>query len=117
MTTPAGHTRAILASRVKGTSIYGPGGAVVGHVEDIVLDKMSNEILFAVIGFGGMAGMGEKYHPVPWSSLDYDKQTGGYVVGFGPDFLENAPTYQLDELTEEDGKFIQKATEYYHRPH
>ena len=29
-----------------------------------------------------MLGIGEKYHPVPWSELDYDANQGGYVVPF-----------------------------------
>ena len=33
-----------------------------------MLDKTSNGIMFAVIGFGGFLGIGEKYHAIPWSS-------------------------------------------------
>jgi hypothetical protein len=114
MPTPTGHTRAILASRVKGTDIYSPNGEIIGHVGDIVLDKMSNEILFAAIGFGGFAGVGERYRPVHWSRLDDSKENGSYVLGFSKDFLENASTYDLGELTTEDGQCIRKATDDYH---
>ncbi|TGV30203.1 PRC-barrel domain containing protein, partial [bacterium M00.F.Ca.ET.168.01.1.1] len=53
MTTPSGHTEAIAASRVIGTSVYNTEGKSIGSVEDIMLDKTSNGIMFAVIGFGG----------------------------------------------------------------
>jgi sporulation protein YlmC with PRC-barrel domain len=76
MPTATGHTQAIAASRVKNTNVYNTGGEKIGRVEDVVLDKLSNNIMFAVIGFGGFLGMGEKYHPIPWSLLDYDKQKG-----------------------------------------
>ncbi|EQD48838.1 PRC-barrel domain-containing protein, partial [mine drainage metagenome] len=36
----------------------------------------SNNIVFAIVSFGGFFGMGEKYHPIPWSSLDYDEHAG-----------------------------------------
>ena len=65
MTTTSGHTSAILASRVKGTAVYNDSGDKIGTVEDIVLDKQSNRIMFAALGFGGFLGMGEKYYPVP----------------------------------------------------
>src|SRR5215471_6229893 len=80
MPTPSGHTSAILASKVQGKSVYNTKGEKIGHVEDIVLDKMSNSIEFAVLGFGGVLGMGEKFHPVPWALLDYSPDMGGYVV-------------------------------------
>ena len=53
MTTESGHTSAILASKVKGTTVYSESGDKIGTVEDIVLDKESNQILFAALGFGG----------------------------------------------------------------
>src|SRR4051794_35739983 len=76
MPTGSGHTKAILASKVKGTPVYNVGGDRVGHVEDIVLDKKSDKIIFAALGFGGVLGIGEKYAPVPWSMLDYQPDKG-----------------------------------------
>ncbi|HEY2032380.1 MAG TPA: PRC-barrel domain-containing protein, partial [Rhizomicrobium sp.] len=71
MPTSSGHTKAILASKVKGTNVYNTNGDKIGEVEDVVLDKTSDHIMFAALGFGGVLGMGEKYAPVPWSMLDY----------------------------------------------
>jgi sporulation protein YlmC with PRC-barrel domain len=103
MTTSSGHTTAILASKVKGTAVYSDSGDKIGTVEDIVLDKMSNQIMFAALGFGGVLGMGQKYYPVPWSLLDYDENKGGYVVPLNKDRLENAPAYELKDLIQHDG--------------
>jgi len=103
MTTTSGHTTAILASKVKGTSVYGLKGDKIGHVEDLVLDKQSDTILFAVLGFGGVLGLGEKYFPVPWSVLDFDEDKGGYVVPLTEERLKTAPSYELSDLTKRDG--------------
>lgn len=103
MTTASGHTSAILASRVKGTSVYNTAGDKIGHVEDVVLDKTSDHIMFAALGFGGVMGMGEKYYPVPWSVLDYSPDKGGYVVPLTKDTLQGAPSYDLSDLTKNDG--------------
>ena len=53
MPTASGHTKAILASRVQGTDVYNKAGESIGEVKDIVLDKTSNQIMYAVVGFGG----------------------------------------------------------------
>jgi sporulation protein YlmC with PRC-barrel domain len=103
MATTSGHTTAILASKVKGTAVYSDSGDKIGTVEDVVLDKQSNQIMFAALGFGGVLGMGEKYYPVPWSMLIYDEDKGGYVVPLSKDRLENAPAYDLKDLTKHDG--------------
>ena len=50
--------------------------------------------MFAVIGFGGFLGIGEKYHAIPWSVLDYDRNKGGYVVPFTKEQLKAAPAYE-----------------------
>ena len=117
MTTASGHTRAILASKVKGTSVYNTAGTKIGHVEDVVLDKKSDSIMFAALGFGGLLGMGEKYAPVPWSLLDYNPDRGGYVVPMSEDMIKKAPAYDLDDLTKDDGSLSDvraKSYDYYH---
>jgi sporulation protein YlmC with PRC-barrel domain len=117
MTTASGHTSAILASRVKGTAVYNQTGDKIGTVEDIVLDKESNQILFAALGLGGLLGIGEKYYPVPWSLLDYDKEKGGYVVPLDKAQVDKAPNYDLKDLTKHDGSLgsVREASYSYYR--
>jgi sporulation protein YlmC with PRC-barrel domain len=110
MPTPSGHTDAIRASRVIGTPVYNSAGEHIGTIEDVMLEKMSNDIMFAVIGFGGFLGIGEKYHAVPWSVLDYDPDRGGYVVPFSTEQLKAAPAYSIDELTGDDGMVARDAS-------
>jgi sporulation protein YlmC with PRC-barrel domain len=118
MPTASGHTAAILASKVKGTTVYNNGGDKIGTIEDIVLDKMSNNIMFAVLGSGGVLGMGEKYRPIPWSVLDYDSDKGVYVVPLDKPTLEGAPAYRMEDLTRGDGNdaIRAKTFSYYNAP-
>ena len=114
MPTPAGHTTAIRASRVIGTPVYNTAGDHIGEIEDVVLDKTDNRIMFGVVGFGGFLGMGEKYHPLPWASLNYEKEKGGYIVPYSKDELKAAPCDTLRELTQNDGlSYHDAAYDYY----
>jgi sporulation protein YlmC with PRC-barrel domain len=119
MPTASGHTTAIAASKVTGTDVYNTAGESIGHVEDIVLDKLSDKVLFAVLGFGGFLGIGEKFHAMPWSMLDYVPAQGGYVVGLSKQELERAPTYDLKDLIRNDGKGTTPSFDYYSKlkPH
>ena len=114
MPTATGHTSAIRAKKVLGTNVVDPSGSKIGEVEDVILDKQTNSILFAVISFGGFLGMGEKYHPIPWSALDYDPQAGSYVVDYTKEQLKAAPAGSIEELTKDDGlAYRDRVFDYY----
>lgn len=118
MTTATGHTSAIRATKVIGTAVKDSAGNAIGSVEDLILDKLSNSILFAVVSFGGMLGMMEKYHPIPWASLDYNEDENAYVVSFTKEQLQTAPVASVDELTQDDGMALRDRTyDYYRAPH
>jgi sporulation protein YlmC with PRC-barrel domain len=117
MPTESGHTTAIRATKVIGTAVKNRAGESIGKIEDVVLDKVSNNIVFAVVGFGGFLGMGEKYHPVPWQTLDYDDAKNAYVVDFTKEILQGAPSDSLEALTRNDGRAYRDRTfEYYKAP-
>ncbi len=117
MPTATGHTTAIRASRVIGTDVKDTQGEVIGKVEDLILDKTENAIMVALVGFGGFLGMNEKYHPLPWSTLDYEKSRDGYVVNVTKEQLEAAPAESLDELTRSDGQGLRdQVYDYYKAP-
>jgi sporulation protein YlmC with PRC-barrel domain len=103
MPTTSGHSTAIRAKKVLGTPVKTRSGDKVGKIEDIVLDKLSNNIMFAVVGFGGVLGAGEKFHPLPWATLDYDADEDAYVVPYNEDELKAAPSDTINELTKNDG--------------
>lgn len=114
MSTTSGHTRAIRAKKVLGTSVKDTSGKKIGEIEDVMLDKVSNNIMFAVVGFGGLFGIAEKYHPIPWSSLDYNESENAYVVNYTREQLEAAPAASINELTANDGvAYRDRSHEYY----
>jgi sporulation protein YlmC with PRC-barrel domain len=115
MPTATGHTAVIRAKKVIGTSVKNSAGQKIGTVEDIVLDKLSNNIVYAVVGFGGFLGVNEKFHPVPWSALDYNEVENSYVVPFTKEQLEAAPADSLEALTKADGVtgYQKRVTDYY----
>jgi sporulation protein YlmC with PRC-barrel domain len=103
MPTATGHTVAIRAKKVIGSAVHDEDGEKIGQIEDVVLDKLSNNIMFAIVGLGGVLGMGEKFHPIPWAVLDFDEDENAYVVPYSKEELETAPADTLEELTKNDG--------------
>jgi hypothetical protein len=86
----------IAADKVSGTSVYNPAGDSLGSIDDIMIDKASGRAIYAVMSFGGFFGMGAKFHPLPWATLKYDAQKGGYVVNLDKEMLEGAPSHARD---------------------
>lgn len=115
MTTASGTSTAICASKVIGTNVKDPTGRKIGEVEDVVLDKQSNSVMFAVVGFGGLFGVAEKYHPIPWASLAYDEDEKAYIVGYTKEQLQAAPVGSIDELTVDDGLSVRDRTYTYYK--
>ncbi len=61
--------------------------------------------------------MAEKYHPVPWTALDYDEDQGSYVVNYTKEQLQAAPAGSIEELTRDDGmQFRDRVYDYYKAP-
>jgi hypothetical protein len=93
----------ILGSRVMGTPVFNKAGERIGHIDDLSINRISGQVTYAIMSFGGFLGIGERFHPLPWSILDYDPQQGGYVVPLDKAALEAAPSYDRHELAELGG--------------
>jgi hypothetical protein len=93
----------VLSSRVTGTPVFDSTGDRIGHVDDLSIEKVSGRVIYAIMSFGGFLGIGEKFHPLPWSLLDYDVARDGFTVSLDTSVLKNAPSYSLEELRELGG--------------
>lgn len=95
---PRDETMTLISSdKVGGTAVYGTDGEKIGSVETLMIDKISGQVAYAVLSFGGFLGMGTDHYPLPWSTLKYDTNLGGYRVNITREQLENAPRYREDE--------------------
>jgi hypothetical protein len=85
--------RLISSDKAIGTAVYNRQGEHLGSVYNLMIDKYSGQVAYAVMSFGGFLGIGESYHPLPWRTLTYDTRKGGYVVDIDRTRLETAPSY------------------------
>ena len=89
--------RLIASDKVEGTAVYHRSGERLGSVYNFMVDKVSGKVAYAVMSFGGFLGLGERFHPLPWSALTYDPGRGGYVVDVDKRTLEAAPSFAAGE--------------------
>jgi len=57
------------ATEVIGMSVQGTDGKKLGDIKDLVIDPEEGGVEYAVLEFGGFAGIGDKYYAVPWEAL------------------------------------------------
>src|SRR3982074_3678998 len=82
------------SDKVEGTAVYGADDSKIGSIERVMIDKTSSRVSYAVLGFGGILGLGNDHYPLPWQSLKYDTDLGGYRTGVTEDQLRRAPKYR-----------------------
>lgn len=91
-------TASLIASdKVEGTNVYNRAGEHLGSVHNVMIDKRSGQVRYAVMSFGGFLGIGKSYHPLPWQTLRYDTRLDGYVVDVDKERLRDAPRYAEGE--------------------
>lgn len=102
----------VLSSRVTGKPVFDRSGTSLGHVDDLSIEKASGRVIYGIMSFGGFLGIGEKFHPVPWSLLDYDLERDGFIVPLDPSVLNDAPSYDREELRELGGGDYRRHGDY-----
>jgi PRC-barrel domain len=97
MATEARETGSLIGSdKVEGTAVYGANDTKIGSIERVMIDKKSGRVSYAVLSFGGFLGIGDDHYPLPWQSLKYDTNLGGYRTGITETQLKGAPKYGND---------------------
>lgn len=90
-----------LASMFFGQDVTNAAGEKVGDIRDLLFDK-SGRITSAVIGVGGLLGLGEKYVAIPFSALVVTSGAKGeriVTATLSKETLQNAPAFKPSEKT------------------
>jgi hypothetical protein len=109
--------RLIASNKVEGTAVYNRKGEKLGTVDNFMVDKRSGKVEYAIMSFGGFLGMGDSYHPLPWSVLNYDTRQGGYVVDLDKRVLQEAPSYTPGHEPRYDRAYGRQVYGYYRVPY
>lgn len=113
MTTTTSTHDVISSDRVEGTTVYNTAGEKLGTIDDLMIDKISGQVRYAVMEFGGFLGMGTDRYPIPWSMLKYDTSQDGYVVPLDKARIEGAPRYADDRIPDYDDTYRGSIDKYY----
>ena len=75
-------THSLIASdRVEGTPVRRSGGEKIGTIERLMIDKISGNVAYAVLSFGGFLGIGQRHAPIPWAKLPRRTRAGNRKPG------------------------------------
>lgn len=107
-------SRLISSEKVSGSKVENTNGDNLGHIEEIMIDKTSGRVGYAVLKYGSFLGMGGKLFALPWDILKYDTRRDAYIVGIPEERLKNAPSFDANEWPDmSDRKFGKEIHDYY----
>ena len=102
----------ISSRKVEGTAVYDRAEQRLGSIESFMVNKLSGQVEYAVLQFGGVFGIGSDYFPIPWNQLRYSRDLGGYVVDLDRTVLDKAPRYAKSEEPEFNGAYGREISDY-----
>lgn len=84
------------ANSLIGDDVYNHADEDLGDIKEIMLDIKTGKVAYAVLSYGGILGMGEKYFAVPWGALTLDTKNKRFLLDVAKEKLEKAPGFDKD---------------------
>ena len=82
--------RFLRASVVSQGKIANTRGQFLGDIKDMVLDTAAGKVIYAVLGFGGTIGLGEKFFAIPWPELQESRGLGTFTLDVDKKIFQEA---------------------------
>ena len=93
-----------------GSSVEGADGEPLGTISELMLDTESAAVIYAVLAYGGVLGVGEKLFAVPWEAFEIDAASGAISLAVERGRLEELPGFDKDAWpTAADPAFVDLA--------
>jgi sporulation protein YlmC with PRC-barrel domain len=113
------------ASETIGVKVENPQGDSLGKIEDLVFNPMNGHIRYAVLSFGGVLGIGDKYFAIPWSHFRSEERAGRagsdrfvLVLDVDRNKLKNAPGFDSKNWPDfGEAAYGTSVDQYYGRGH
>jgi uncharacterized protein YegP (UPF0339 family)/sporulation protein YlmC with PRC-barrel domain len=76
-------------------------GKDMGQVQTFVVDMREGLIAFALVAFGGILGITDKWFALPWAALKWHPETKKFILNMTENVLKEAPGMDKDKWLEE----------------
>jgi sporulation protein YlmC with PRC-barrel domain len=86
----------VRASKVIGVVVVSPEGESLGSVSDLVIDPDTNQVVYAVVSYGGVMGLGGKLFGMPWKAMQWNQEDHHFVVNVDQATLTKSPGFSFD---------------------
>jgi sporulation protein YlmC with PRC-barrel domain len=103
------------AKTVIGMSVKNSQGEALGKIHDLVLNFDNGDIAYVVISSGGLLGMGDTLHAVPWKALSLNSQVDGFMLNIDQTAWKNAPSFKESDWPEVADREWNRQLESYYR--
>lgn len=80
-------------SRIIGSNVRDARDRKIGQIKDLILDGARGEIAYAVVNFGGVMGVGRKFHAIPWRALEPSDKGNYYILHADSETIDQAPGF------------------------
>jgi len=94
-------TTMVPSSRVKSYNVVNPEGDDLGQVQEFMLDLCNGRIAYAIVSFGGIMGITDKWFALPWDIMAWSEEKKKFVVDMPREVLEKSPSINKDKWPEE----------------
>lgn len=84
------------ASDLAGKRVVDPKGESLGRVEDLIVDVRRGAVQYAVVSFGGVAGLGEKLYVFPLNAFTRGEHRDRLVLNAEREGLREAKGFNRD---------------------
>ena len=94
-------SRFVSSNQLEQYDVVNKQGDDMGQVQNFVVDMREGLIAFAIVAFGGIIGITDKWFAIPWVALKWHPETMRFVLDMSEEVLKNAPGMDKDKWLEE----------------
>lgn len=84
------------ASAFAGDPVFNRQDAVLGIIEDLLIDVQRGTVAYAVLAPEGFLGLGDRPFAIPWSAFTLDVDRQCFILDADRQRLEEAPGFDRD---------------------
>ncbi len=96
--------------------VTGVDGTKLGVVRELFVDVGEGRIDFLIVEAAGLLVGSGKFHPVPWTAVQFDGVARVFQIEMTRDAFKQSPSYDRDQLASRSYGWDDQAARYFTTP-